>query len=105
MHSDGLMLHFCARIFFQLFSSMNNQKLGSDDAYQRGARPGGSRAFDALSRILVVLMGAALLLFGLLLVPTEFDALIDEFLGWCVAGVAAVVAFILAVSLIERRTD
>jgi hypothetical protein len=84
---------------------MNNQKFGSDDAYSRGVRPGNSRSFDALSRILVVLMGAALLFFGLLLVPAEFDVLIDELLGWCVAGVAIVVAFIVAVSLVERLTD
>jgi hypothetical protein len=87
------------------FSFMNNQKFGSDDAYPRGVRPGNSRSFDALSRILVVLMGAALLFFGLLLVPAEFDVLIDELLGWCVAGVAIVVAFIVAVSLVERLTD
>ena len=84
---------------------MKNQKFASDDAYPPIARRVESRAFDALSRILVVLIAAALLFFGLLLAPAELDSLIDVLLGWCVAGVAAVVAFIVAMGLFERLTD
>ena len=84
---------------------MKNQKFASGDAYLPTMRRSESRAFDALSRILVVLVVAALLFFGLLLMPAQFDSLIDELLGWCVAGVAVVVAFIVVVSLLERLTD
>jgi hypothetical protein len=84
---------------------MKNQKFASDDAYSPAMKRGDSRAFDALSRILVVLMGAALLFSGLLLAPTEFDSVIDELLGWCIAGVAVVVALIVVMGLVEQLTD
>lgn len=98
-------VHCFPRTFFQLFLFMKNQKFASDDAYSPAMKRGDSRAFDALSRILVVLMGAALLFSGLLLAPTEFDSVIDELLGWCVAGVAVVVAFIVVMGLVEQLTD
>lgn len=84
---------------------MKNQKLASDEAYSSAARRGESRAFDTLSRILVALMGAALLFFALLLAPSAFGSLLEELLGWCIAGLAVVVAFIVVVGLIQRLTD
>lgn len=84
---------------------MKNQKLASDDAYSSAGTRAGSRAFDTLSRILVALMGATFLFFALLLAPEVFGSVLEELLGWCVAGLAAVVAFIVAVGLIQRLTD
>jgi hypothetical protein len=84
---------------------MNPQKFVADVPCSPAARHGRSRAFDALSQILVVLMGAALILFGLWLAPPEMDSFINEILGWCVAVVAVVVAAIAAVGLVERITD
>jgi uncharacterized membrane protein len=91
--------------FFHLFSFMKTQKFATDDAYSPALRHSESRAFDALSRILVVLMGAAFVFFGFLLAPAEWSSVTDELLGWCVAGVVAVVALIVVVGLIERLTD
>jgi hypothetical protein len=88
-----------------LLSFMKNQKFASDDVYPPGARPRDSQTFDALAQVLIVLMGAAFLFFALFLVPAEFDAFIDELPGWCVAGVAAAVAFIVAMGLLERLKD
>jgi hypothetical protein len=88
---------------------MKNQNFTGDDAYppraNRGNR-GKSLSFDALSRVLVALMCAATLCFGLLLAPAELGFfLIADLLGWSMAGLAAVVAVIIAVGVIERLTD
>lgn len=83
---------------------MKNQKLASDDAYSP-ANAGVSRSFDMLSRILVALMCAALVFFALLLVPGYLAPVMEELLGWCVAGLAAVLAFIVVVGFIERLED
>jgi mannose/fructose/N-acetylgalactosamine-specific phosphotransferase system component IIC len=92
------------RLFFQSFPFMKNQKLASDDAYS-SANPAESRSFNMLSRILVALMCAAVLFFALLLVPVEFDSVMEELLGWCVIGLAAVLAFIVVMGLIEQIAD
>lgn len=83
---------------------MTHQKSVADLPYSPATRYGRSRAFDALSQILVVLMEAALILFGLWLSPPELDSLISETLGWCIAVVAVVVAAIAALGLFERLT-
>jgi hypothetical protein len=84
---------------------MNNPKLATDEPSSPAVRSGRSHAFDALSQILLVLMGASLVFFGLLMVPPELDSVIDEILGWCVAAVSVLVAVIVAVGLVERLTD
>jgi hypothetical protein len=89
----------------KLCSFMKNPKLASDDAYSPAARRGESPAFNTLSRILVAMMGAAFLFFGLLLAPPEFGAVIDELLEWFALGLAAIVAFIVFMGLVERLTD
>jgi mannose/fructose/N-acetylgalactosamine-specific phosphotransferase system component IIC len=89
---------------FNFFLIMKNQKLVSDHAYP-AANLGGIRSFDTLSRILVALMCAAVVFFALLLVPLEFAPLIEEILGWCIAGLAAILAFIVVVGLVEQLAD
>jgi hypothetical protein len=84
---------------------MKNQNFAGDDAYASPSNRDESLSFDTLSRILVALMCAAILFFGRLLAPVELGFVIEELLGWCMAGLAAVVAFIVAVGLIERLTD
>lgn len=84
---------------------MNNQNFAGDDAHSFPAHRRESLAFDTLSRILVALMCAAILFFGLLLAPAELGTLIEELVVWCMAALAAVVALIVALGLIERLTE
>jgi hypothetical protein len=84
---------------------MKNQKLASDDAYCASANAGESRSFDTLSRILVALMCAAVLFCVLLLIPAEVAAVMEELLGLCVAGLVAVLAFIVVAGLIGQSVD
>ena len=84
---------------------MKNQKLASDDAYASSANFGESRSFDTLSRILVALMGSAVVFFALLLVPVELAPVMEELLRWAIAGMAAVLAFIVVMGLIEQFAD
>jgi hypothetical protein len=92
------------RFFSQPSLFMKNQKLASDDAYS-SANPAESRSFNMLSRILVALMCAAVLFFALLLAPVEFASVMEELLGWCVIGLAAVLAFIVVMRLVEQLAD
>lgn len=84
---------------------MKNHNLANDDAYSPPAHRRENLSFDTWSRILVTLICAAVLFFALLLAPAELGFAIEELLGWCMAGLAAVVAFIVAIGLIEQLTD
>ena len=93
-----------AAVFLSTFFFMKNQKYASDDAYA-SAECGGGRSFNTLSRILVTLMSASVIFFALLFFPMEFSPLMEELLGWCVAGLVGVLVGIVVVGLIEQLAD
>ncbi len=93
-----------AAVFLLTFFFMKNQKFASDDAYS-SADFGEGRSFNTLSRILVALMCASIIFFALLFFPVEFSPLMEELLGWCVAGLVGVLVGIVVVGLIEQLAD
>jgi len=83
---------------------MDREDLVSEHAYP-AVDSGGSASFDMLSRFLLALMCATVVFFALLLFPVEFGPFIEVILGWCVAGLAAVLAFIVVAGLIDQFAD
>ena len=92
-----------AAVFLPLRFFMEHQKFASHDAYPPAA--GESRSFDTLSRILVTLMCAAIIVFALLMLPVSLSPLMENLLGWCVAGLLGALVSIVVVGLIEHLAD
>ena len=83
---------------------MKNQKFATHDACSP-ADSGVSRSFDTLSRILVTLMCASVIFFAFLFFPVELSPLMENLMGWCVAGLVGALVCIVVVGLIEQFAD